>query len=287
VISEKFALQPYFDPTTVKITTQPSAQEICEDNEVRLFVETQIVGHGAVTYKWYRNGNPINDNDFFFGTDTKEMIIRDFDPVRVGDYKCKITVQPDDTFLFSNEVNIKIYEKPFILSQSIGTENAQIGQNLVLFVNASGAHLKFQWYKNEAFIYGANSQTYVIPNYTPQDAGNYKCMVYNQCDSVYTKPVQVVKVEEEVTNAFNAKITPNPVNTTCMLNFNLSQAGLVNIVLYSSTGQIISTLSNTSYAQGAHNLTIDIGKLNIASGSYFVLIQDGDKFITLPFVVLQ
>ena len=194
---------------------------------------------------------------------------------------------PDETFVFSDEVNIKIYEKPFILSQSIGTENAQIGQTLTLFVNASGSHLKFQWFKDKDFIYNATNQSYVIPNYSHKDAGHYQCMVYNQCDSIFTDPVTVVKVEEEVANAFNARITPNPVSTTCILNFNLVETGLVNIVLYSSTGQVVNTLANAVFAEGSHNLTIDAGKLNIASGSYFVMIQKGDKFITLPFVVLQ
>jgi hypothetical protein len=287
VISEKFGLLKYFDPTTVKIVTQPKAQEICEDEEVRLNIETEVVGHGTVTYKWYRNGNPINDDDFYFGTNTKEMIIRDFDPIRSGDFKCKVTIMPDETYVMSDVVNVKIYEKPFILSQSIGTENAQIGETLTLFVNASGAHLQFYWFKDKDNKFYSKTQTLVIPNYRPEDAGNYQCMVYNLCDTVYSAPVTVVKVEEKVSNAFNAKITPNPVSTTCTLNFNLAETGLVNIVLYASTGQVVSTLANTTYIEGNHNLTIDTGKLNIATGSYFVMIQKGDKYITLPFVVLQ
>lgn len=287
VISEKFGLLKYFDPTTVKIVTQPVAQEICQGNEVRLSVETQIVGHGTVTYKWYRNENPINDDDFYFGTNTKEMIIRNFDAIHSGNFKCKITIMPDDTYVLSNVVNVTIYEKPFILSQSIGTENAQIGETITLYVNASGDHLQYKWFKDKDNDYYSTTQTLVIENYMPEDAGHYQCMVYNLCDTIYTAPVTVVKVAEDAPNAFNARITPNPVSTNCNLNFSLSEAGLVNIVLYSSTGQIVNTLTNSNYPNGIHNLTIDIAKLNIATGSYFILIQNGDKYITLPFVVLQ
>ncbi|MEI6091281.1 MAG: immunoglobulin domain-containing protein [bacterium] len=289
VISEKFALQPYFDPTTVKIVTQPKAQEICADEEVRLLVESQIVGHGTITYKWYRNGNPINDDAFYFGTNTKEMIIKNFDNVRAGDFKCKISIMPDETFVFSDQVNVKIYEKPFILSQSIGTENAQIGETVSLFVNASGDHLKFFWFKDKDSEFYCTTQTLVIPNYTADDAGNYTCMVYNQCDTVLSVPVTLETgsgINDEP-NAFNARITPNPVSTVCTLNFNVSETGLINIVLYSSTGQVVSTLANSTFVEGTHNLTIDTGILDIASGTYFVLIQTGDKFITLPFVILQ
>ncbi len=287
VISEKFSLLPYFDPTTVKIVTQPKSQEICEGDDARLVVETQVVGHGLVTYRWYRNNDSIKNDAHYFGTDTKEMIIKKFAPIHAGDFKCKISVKPDETFVFSDEVNVKIYEKPFILSQSIGMENAQVGETVTLFVNASGAHLKFFWFKDKDSEFYCTTQTLVIPNYTPQDAGHYHCMVYNQCDTVYSALVTVVKVNDEVTNAFNARITPNPVSTTCTLNFSVAETGPVNIVLYSSTGQVVSTLANGTYVEGAHNLTIDTGKLNIATGSYFVLIQKGDKFITLPFVILQ
>jgi len=72
---------------------------------------------------------------------------------------------------------------------------------------------------------------------------------------------------------------PNPFNPTTSISFSLADAGLVNLTIYNSAGQVVRKLAASSFPKGKHsiswNATDDQGA-NVASGIYFYRLQVND-----------
>jgi hypothetical protein len=72
-----------------------------------------------------------------------------------------------------------------------------------------------------------------------------------------------------------AQNTPNPFNPTTTIRYSLPEAGAVQLIVFSATGQLIRTLVDGRVAAGSHNIVWDgrdaIGR-DVASGLYFYRI---------------
>ncbi len=95
-------------------------------------------------------------------------------------------------------------------------------------------------------------------------------------------PVSVAEVEGA---ASNLRLYPNPTRDQLNLEFELAQDSDLNIVLINALGQEVEKVSNGNTAAGFHNLQVSTA--NLASGTYFVRFQNGNKVSTQRFVVLR
>lgn len=67
---------------------------------------------------------------------------------------------------------------------------------------------------------------------------------------------------------------PNPASTELHIDYELKQAGMVNISIFNATGQIISELANEFHQPGIKHLNWDFGgKANVLPGLYMIRLQ--------------
>jgi len=77
-----------------------------------------------------------------------------------------------------------------------------------------------------------------------------------------------------------ASLSPNPFNPSAVLTFKTEKAGPVRVRLYDTTGRLVRTLLDESYASaGYHDVRVDgrgDGGEHLASGVYFYRIETAD-----------
>ncbi len=87
----------------------------------------------------------------------------------------------------------------------------------------------------------------------------------------------VIKEEGIIPEEFSLKQNyPNPFNPTTTIEFSIKERSDVTLSVYSSTGELITKLINSSsFDKGTYKFTYDASKL--ASGNYFYTLKAGDK----------
>ncbi|NWJ44232.1 T9SS type A sorting domain-containing protein [Marine Group I thaumarchaeote] len=89
-----------------------------------------------------------------------------------------------------------------------------------------------------------------------------------------------------VINQFNlTKLFPNPFNPVLNIDFEINQAGLVEVKISDITGSMVKTVYEGFEGAGKHQ--INWNSENLPSGVYFVSLQAGGNSLTKKVVLLK
>lgn len=80
---------------------------------------------------------------------------------------------------------------------------------------------------------------------------------------------------------------PNPFTTTTTLKYTMKQDASAVIVLYDMFGREVSVLADGMQTQGAHELTIDAQKLQLAPGTYFCSMESNGSVQSVKIIVAE
>ena len=83
-------------------------------------------------------------------------------------------------------------------------------------------------------------------------------------------------------NKIELSVFPNPINELCNINYNLENAGYVNIQLYNIIGNKINDYA-VGYKNAGHNQTI-INTESLPQGTYRLLLRYNGKYYSTMFV---
>ncbi|HUI64264.1 MAG TPA: T9SS type A sorting domain-containing protein [Bacteroidota bacterium] len=109
--------------------------------------------------------------------------------------------------------------------------------------------------------------------------------------SVWRRPqseiaTSVDRSYSDVPNSFGLEQNyPNPFNPTTTIRYSLPQKAYVNLIVYNSIGQKVSTLVQETQAPGYHEVKFD--GTNLASGVYFYRIQTKSFIQTKKVLLLR
>jgi len=78
---------------------------------------------------------------------------------------------------------------------------------------------------------------------------------------------------------------PNPFNPTTAINFNLQNAGDVNLSVYNAQGEVVSNLISARMSEGNHTANFNAGSLN--SGVYFYKLSYGGQSMVKKMVLTK
>ncbi len=78
---------------------------------------------------------------------------------------------------------------------------------------------------------------------------------------------------------------PNPFNPTTQISYQIPEDGFVNLIVYNTLGQVVSTLVNEYQTSGKYSAQF-IGR-NLTSGIYFYTIKVNDYFSTNKMLLLK
>lgn len=95
--------------------------------------------------------------------------------------------------------------------------------------------------------------------------GNWNCTGWE--DEEFCQP------DQQMPERMHLNAAPNPFNPVTTLNFDLPEAGMVNLSVYNLAGQTVASLVDGYRNAGNHDVTWDASGL--PSGVYFVKVQTG------------
>ncbi|MFP4528721.1 MAG: immunoglobulin domain-containing protein, partial [Candidatus Kapaibacterium sp.] len=120
---------------------------------------------------------------------------------------------------------LTILEAPIITSFITQPEHLTLceGESLQLIAAAKGANINFRWYYNNQIISNATDSIFTIESLTPDNTGNYKLVVSNECSPDATS--DVVTVEVIPTTSITADIKDTTVIEHTCVTFHIEAEG--------------------------------------------------------------
>lgn len=85
-------------------------------------------------------------------------------------------------------------------------------------------------------------------------------------------------------NELYARVFPNPVSATSVLEFEMPQSGQANAVIINASGQQVSQLFSQRFIAGRHRIPLKERNNNLASGVYVIKLEAAGKKQTITFV---
>ena len=86
-------------------------------------------------------------------------------------------------------------------------------------------------------------------------------------------------------NRLKLNIVPNPVVSSTTISFSLGKTENVSIKIFDVNGKLISTIAETAFATGQHQLHWNAA--NVHAGVYLLRIDAGDYMETRKLVVVK
>ena len=182
----------------LSITQQPVSIEQCEGTDVTF----SITAEGSpVSYQWFYNQpfnspnhNPVGtpSGTKIIGAISSSFTIENITAADGKRYYCEISNACGR--IISQTAVLKVDIEPAIILQ-VGDVEACSGTEVVFSVTATGTPLSYKWLYNGFEIPDATINTYTIASATDELAGEYSCMVYNLCDTVFSN-IATLKINE-------------------------------------------------------------------------------------------
>jgi Secretion system C-terminal sorting domain len=271
------------DYTGVEIIDFTATSGDCEGDEIEMVVTATNGGSSDddLTYRWTAGGIPVGDD-----SNTYTYILTTT-PVEV---KCIVK----NSVSFKTDAISGFYSgilKNGFITEPIG-EVLTEGDPLVLFVEAKGSNLTYEWIFGKRNIFavsipGANSATLSIDTTTTDDTGVYRCIIYGDCGGsrvsdmafVLVNRSSVISSVDANENVFNLNSFPNPsYDGSTLINFNLGTVREARLNIVDAFGNIVlsTEVSGNSYSLSGLN-----------SGSYFYILTAGENSVTKKMVIIK
>ena len=157
---------------SISFITAPAT--ICEYQNMTFNVAAS--GTSPISYQWYKNSSAIS------GASNNLYSINSAGTGDAGTYYCTASNICGNSQ--SNNTSLSIKTAPNITAQSSGGVKCS-GQSQTFSVTATGsAPLSYQWYNDQGSISSATNNTYSLNAVDTGDAGNYYCIISNQCGNI-------------------------------------------------------------------------------------------------------
>ena len=283
----------------ISIAKQPSNNSVCINQNVSFESEAKTSSNEIISYQWYKNNTPLNDDSRISGAKTTKLTIKSANKSDEGDYNLKATLSASGQSVNSQSAKLKVNSSPTILNQPASTKTITEGTQLSLEVIAEGntpdEELIYQWFFNGKAIESETLPILAIDNVKIANTGDYYCEVTNKCGTIKSEvckvtvtPKQTTDVEEIAKNGVSLSIIkPNPINNIAYFNIssNLETFGKIKIIDF--YGNLVSTIYQGMINAGIQNYNFDVNSLNISSGTYFIVLETIQTSIVQKFIVIK
>ncbi len=157
-----------FGPFSIK--KHPVSTDICIGEDLTLSAEIQ--GNG-VSYQWRRNGTPIQ------GANSSTFTISNANPANSGFYGCLIT-SPCGSAQVTNDAEVNVRALTEIKTQP-KSRAACKGEDISFEVTAVGQNVKYQWFKDGAYLENDTLPKLTINDVDTKNLGKYWVVVSGFC----------------------------------------------------------------------------------------------------------
>jgi hypothetical protein len=231
------------------IITEPTNQELCEGENLTL----EIVSESSVpqTYRWYLNGVELVDST------NSTLNFSSISSNWSGTYYCDVYNQFGHAISSSFDV---VVNEHVALNSQISDTASCLGNNIKMYVSASGTNNTYHWYKDGTLINWAIDDTIHLYNLTNVNAGIYYCKISNFCDTVISANI-------------NLTLNSIPAVSFTGLDAEYCSNDEATILTGTPTGGVFSgngisgTEFNPNYLSGFHTIVYNYTDINGCSNS--------------------
>ncbi|WAC21489.1 hypothetical protein OVA24_08840 [Luteolibacter sp. SL250] len=169
------------------LTTQPPATvTLVQDGTLQL--QAGVIGDPDLTYRWFRNGLPLENVGRVTGADTTALTITDIRGNDAGTYHLLVT-NPLGTVV-TRATQLTVNPKPLVVTPPLSLTKKP-GADATFTVQGSPDTTAIQWFHNGQPISGATSATLTLSNLTDANAGLYEARLTNQFGDIFSPPASL------------------------------------------------------------------------------------------------
>jgi len=165
----------------------------------------------------------------------------------------------------------------------------QLGPNgsVLLFSSEDG--------KGRSFIkedegYRAISSSVILASLASGDSLNLRAYLVGEMVNTFLGYNPSTSLSETMSGLFGGSNYPNPFNRQTTIEYTLTVAGRVTIVVYDLSGKVIKQLVNEVAIPGSYSVTWDATSDNgsmVENGFYFFKVRQGNQSVTEKMVLLR
>ncbi|MGE4615024.1 MAG: immunoglobulin domain-containing protein, partial [Planctomycetota bacterium] len=152
------------------ITAQPAGQTVNAGTSATFRVTATGTG---LSYQWRKNGSNLS------GATSSTYVLSSAQSGDAGTYSCVVSIGTGSVASNGAALVVNTVFDPIpVITAHPQDQAVTVGANVTLSVTANNA-TTYQWRRNGANISGANTRTYVMENFQPDDMGTFDVMVMN------------------------------------------------------------------------------------------------------------
>ncbi len=286
--------------------------------DYRLAVKTDPVDF-PFEYQWYRNGNPVEEDTSKYTysvlphpyPDHKEFRFSitwhpDFEeiedePAVDQDFYCEMWPKgfkqnKVDNYKEKHSLDYNFrWHKPIQLIQDLEKEyTVEEGKPFELNIRGKSNFILYKWLKDGKND-GGNGNRFIIKKTELYDSGIYQVELSNECGITSSRkakltvtPKQTITGIEDNSADQEISIYPNPLNSNSTLTISPRSSGKVSVILADLLGNNLTNIFDDNIQLGqSESIKLNLDNIGLSSGTYYLIIQMGDRVVTRQISVVR
>ncbi|PKL79154.1 MAG: hypothetical protein CVV25_08780 [Ignavibacteriae bacterium HGW-Ignavibacteriae-4] len=260
-----------------------------------------------IEYQWYMNDKPIyNELDKYeillestHFKDFEGLIIRvewnsDFENERYQKYRVEMWpkgYKNNKTFL--EHLRLRWVDPLELLTDLEDEYSVEEGQEITFEVEIKNTVRRYRWMKDDVETPVSDS-VYKWKVARLEDSGIYYLEALNDCGSIFTKKTKLIVTKKPIITGIEdnssqeISIYPNPLTANSTLTINPKSTGKVSVILADVLGNKLATVyDDMIQANQQQSINLNIDNIGLSSGTYYIIIQMGDKVETRQISVVR
>ena len=299
----------------IAVIKQPVGTVVCPDvAEVRL--NTQVFSSeddNNLRYQWYYDNTELVDGPDYTGVTTPELSIVITNDTKFPEaFYCRIWLEGNDPaadYVQTDDVFVTVLDdyQPVIVNTLLNGDNIDINNYTIELAEGEELHISLEtanpatdvitWSKlnpvtaeYEPLIVGTNFDILFLQT---EDAGKYAINIKNECKQYLVAEFEIDVIDtlkKEGTSSISEltissiEVAPNPVSSKLNIKYESTISSDATISIMDMTGAVVYSFDRVN-TLGVNEISLDINKLNIMNGTYFVRINSKGSNLIRSFIV--
>jgi hypothetical protein len=259
-------------------------------------------------YQWYMNDRPIKEEPNKYAITFKPESLNnntalifkafwnsDFENELFQKYRVEIWPKGYKENMFSQEFMRFVWATPLELTKELQDEyTVEEGKEIVFDPGVKGFAIRYKWIK-DGIETPVSDSIYRWKAARLQDAGIYYFEAKNDCGLIRSKNIRLTVIPKQAIagiedNFANKEISiyPNPLNSNSTLTISPSTSGKVSVILADLLGNKLANIFEDNIQLGqSESIMLNIDNIGLSSGTYYLIIQMGDRVETRQISILR
>lgn len=272
----------------------------CVGSTVELWVQNHSSVPGIpILNQWYMDGKILEDIPGIVSGSKNDTLLIYLDTNNTFNYEAMFrNISWPEGYPNNSLEGVKSFvdfsRPPHIIKDLDSLYTIEEGGLLKLSIIAEGTDNFYFWKIDDNEWFGRDD-TLRLGQIRLDQSGKYQAKVYNMCDTVYSRIAEVIVTKKPIItgiedNSTNQEISiyPNPLTANSTLTINPKATGKVSVILANVLGNKLATVyDDMIQAQQQQSINLNIDNIGLSSGTYYIIIQMGDKVETRQVSVVR